>query len=694
MSFISNTASKQPIEVGILEISAQNKAVLEFFFSGVGKSYFKEVSLDKASAYIIDYDSLGAKESWASIFEKTNKPGIIISIKEVNLPSTVWLQKPLTVKALKEAGGLIRETMFNEVVLEPVVTIIEEKIKEKAAVAGMVENIIEPQEEIVVQKITKKENSQVDELLTEEIINIPSRSISQIVPQEDILKVDDDDFIDLIEQTAEVSEESLLTVEVPKVKTDKIDSLISEKEQPELAMAGTKASASSSDFATSSNFIDIDPSLNSVDESTGQKSSTTPIDNPKTVNSNEGSEIDLLLESLISGGKSNQKADKLVDNITDDSSHLLDFDLDLGAVEAKTIKPEKEVSELADLTITDTKIIEDDGSTLELENNNLEDPNAELSDELITTIDSLETTETIDDKIINKILHKGNKVEKPQKTAEEELQSLLEEIRQEADGTKETIATSTSYKKGQSHIIKKYATTNAEERWKLICGDNNLVDLQKVHMFNPNNHVLATIIQNIRIAQQSQTVSRMKFSGIIVVIDPKTDRIYCDQTISTTYYANICYEPLARDKIKVHQLDQSEIRLYRKKMKEDAEHTHFTEAFIWTSSLLTSRGRLPKNTNIKTQLGLKTWPDLTRVENIPHMMKIAALFHKNTWSLLEITKKSDIQQNYVIAFYNAALALDMIETDGEAADSAPLNLKTSGNKNRSFLSRFLKKITA
>ena len=47
-----STENKRPIEIGILEISSQNKAILEFFFSGAGKSYFKEVTLDKASAYI------------------------------------------------------------------------------------------------------------------------------------------------------------------------------------------------------------------------------------------------------------------------------------------------------------------------------------------------------------------------------------------------------------------------------------------------------------------------------------------------------------------------------------------------------------------------------------------------------------------------------------------------------------------
>ncbi len=698
MSFMSNTTNKQPIEVGILEISSQNRAILEFFFSDAGKSYFKEVSLEKASAYIIDYDSLGAKESWESTFKETKKPGIIISIKEVDLPSTIWLQKPLTVKALKEAGESIKEMMLNTSLPEPVAT-IEEKMEE--VIEKIVVEINEPQEEAVVQEIIQKEVPLVDERHTEEVIDIPSEPISQIaskeesldeldniielqedkkedVPQEETLEYDDD-LISLIEEKAETSEESLPVIEITEEQTVKADSLISAKEEPELAMADTKDSASSSNFATSSNFIDIDLSLNDFDEDTTQKSSTTPVDKPKITTLNEESEMDSLLESLTSGEKDNEKVVNLVDDITDNNAGLLDLE----TVEVETIKPKKEASGLLEKTITATKIIEEDGSSLGLEDNDLEDPEVGFSDELITTLDSLETTATIDDEEINKVLHEESKAEEPKKTAEEELQSLLNEIRQEAEGT-------TTSSEGN----KKYAPTNAEERWKLTCGDDNAIDLQKVPLFSPDNHLLASLIQNVQTAMQNKKVSRMKFSGIIVVIDPETDRIYCDQSIFTGFYANICYEPMPQEKIKVHQLDKSEIRLYRKKMKENDDLTHYIEAFIWTSSLLTSKGRLPKDTNIKTKIGLTSWPNLTRVESIPHMMQIAALLHKNSWSLLEITNKSDIQNNYVVAFYNAALALDMIQSSGEATNSAPLDLKTGGNKNRNFLSRLLKKLTA
>ncbi len=670
---MSSTANKHPIEVGILEISSQNRAILEFFFSGAGKSYFKEVALDKASAYIIDYDSLGAKESWESIFEDTKKPGIIISIKEVDLPSTIWLPKPLTVKALKDAGESIREMMLNEVSPEPVATIIEDK--EIAVTEEIVESIISPQE-----KVTQKEAAKISPVFIEDIIDIPSEPLAPIAHQNDILeeldivaevqdtKADavsqeatldfDDELISLIEETAEAPKENLLAVEmIEKVST--IGSVMNlTKEKPELAIADTKDSASSSSFAASSDFIDIDLSLDNcdenLDEETTEKSSTTPIEKPVILNSDEENEIDSLLETLISGGKSSEKADKLSKSIVDDSADLAGFEtVELKTVESETEAETKaeEVNDLPESIITDTKVFEDD--------NKVE---------------------------INKVIHEdGNTEEEEKKTAEDELQSLLEEIRQEADGTTTT--------EGNSQIVKKYAPTNAEERWKLICGDDN-ADLQRLGVFNPSNHLVTTLSQNIKTTRQSKKVSRMKFNGIIVVIDPETDRIYCDQSIFTEYYANICYEPMPQEKIKVHQLDKSEIRLYRKKMDENTELTHYTEAFLWTASLLTSRGRLPKNTNMKNKIGLTAWPNLTRVEKIPHMMQIAALFNKNTWSLSELTTKSGIQKNYVTAFYNAALALDMIQTNGEVTDSVPLNLKTSNNNNRSFLSRFLKKLTA
>jgi len=698
---MSSTINKQPIKVGILEISSQNRAILEFFFSGAGKSYFNEVDLDKASAYIIDYDSLGAKESWESTFNETKKPGIIISIKEVNLPSTIWLQKPLTVKALTEAGESIRKMMLDNVSPEPV-TKKSEKKKVTASEADIViiedsaEDILDGEKPLEAldtspQIQAKDINTKPETLSINDIIDLPSKPIDLILqenkisedsndnvdifvelqkanksevkiePQEEALDFEAD-LITLIDETAESPKEELLVVEETaetQASANSVEPLITTKEKPKLSDTGTKESTSSSNFASSENFIDVDLSLEDPDikndkTESEQKSSTTPVDGYEATNSNEDDDIDSLLESLISG-ETNEKPvtephDKVSNIVTTSNDELTT--LETVEVEVKTITPDN----LADIPE-------------------------------ITNINSKDFAQT--NTKASKVLPKE---EDHAKTAEEELQSLLEEIRQEAEGSPVNSTSTSSHEK--SEVMQKYAPTNAEERWKALCGESNTTDLQKIIYFNPSNHLITPLIQNIKRSKESGNVLRMKFNGFIIVIDPELDRIYCDRDISSDFYANICYELIPLEKIKVHQLDKSEIRLYRKKMKEDAVHTHYIEAFIWTSSLLTSRGRLPKNTNMKNKIGLTSWPNLTRVEAIPHMMQIAALFHKNTWSLFELINKSDIQKNYVIAFYNAALALDVIQIDGETTNSTPLDLKTNNKKHRSFLSRFLKKLTA
>jgi hypothetical protein len=103
--------------------------------------------------------------------------------------------------------------------------------------------------------------------------------------------------------------------------------------------------------------------------------------------------------------------------------------------------------------------------------------------------------------------------------------------------------------------------------------------------------------------------------------------------------------------------------MLNKKIETEPNNVYSTEAFIWTTSLLTSRGRLLENTNINKTIGLKSWPNLTRIESFPHVMNIAAVFSKKPGSLMEVAKWLNIPQCYVFAFYNAALSLNMIDID-------------------------------
>jgi len=142
------------------------------------------------------------------------------------------------------------------------------------------------------------------------------------------------------------------------------------------------------------------------------------------------------------------------------------------------------------------------------------------------------------------------------------------------------------------------------------------------------------------------------------------------------------------------------VRLYRTKIKENPGKAHTVESFIWTTTLLTARGRLPTGTDVNKVVGLKVWPNLTRLELIPHAMNVAAVFSKHPGTLLDIEKWLNIPQRYVFAFYNAALSLNMIETDVKTLkskkkkSSSIFNRSDSNKKSeeRGFFGRLLKRL--
>ena len=667
-----NPRKKQPIKVGILEVSTQNRALLAFYFDDAGKSYFKEVDVDQASCFIIDYDSPSAKDSWETTFKEKQKPGIIISIKEVKLPSTVWIAKPLTVKALTDASVAIKEMIVAE---EAAVETVEESISETTVVVEEPLENIEDEKSVVVtqeieaEKTEEKEISELDEL----ILNAWATDETE----ENIASLESNDLkADSLELEINLDELEVSSSEV------QIEKEI-EKKVPELAIAGASAAASSKSFSVSPELIHIDSILENPDLLT--KKTNTP-----DVSKNDN-EIDSLLESLVTDEANDESVENEAETLTADDT--LETDLPELNFELETIEIEPE----EDPVVT--------------HNNDDDDETNSKTDELTATLESLQSTnpsdentdvENFDDTeelIVGELLDAAEEnIDTPpesksvvdstksasRKSAEEELQSLLEEIRHEADG-------SNSGTQGN----KAYLPTPADERWELTCGKGKeKQNLKSLCTIAADEHILSTLIENIRKAKKTKTVLRIKFNNILVVIDPETDSVYCDESIFSKYYADVCHGSTNKTDIKVHNLDASEIRLYRNKIKAGSKRAHSIESFIWTTSLVTHCGYLPVGTDLNKKLDLKSWPNLTRLENIPHSIQIAAIFQKHSKSLAEITKELDIPKKYIISFYNATLSLDFI-TRASSAYSAPISPAKSvskENKGRGFFSRFIKKL--
>ena len=372
------------------------------------------------------------------------------------------------------------------------------------------------------------------------------------------------------------------------------------------------------------------------------------------------------------------------------------------------------------------KRIEDDGTTLDLANHrDSDDDISELIAETELSIEKpsnekiigeIEDNDTLTDPdefldhiheslVSEDLIDEGTAVPL---SAEQELQSLLNEIRGEADkgakGVKSNNSKFTFSNNFSSPVQNQHTQaqepTNAEKRWSQLCGDN--YDKQKPQnskksSYTLNKHMLSILLDQIDRARKSKHVLRLKHDDIIIVIDTEFDSIYSNYTIDSDEYVNFCYETVNPENIKVHALDYSEVRLYRKKMETKLQNTHSIESFIWTTSLLTSRGRLLDNTDTTKPISLKTWPNLTRIENIPYAMNIAAVFSKHPGSLQDIPKWLNIPHRYVYAFYNGVLALEMVEFDSNKFKASKYDINNNpanSSKERSFFSRLLKRLKA
>ncbi len=84
------------------------------------------------------------------------------------------------------------------------------------------------------------------------------------------------------------------------------------------------------------------------------------------------------------------------------------------------------------------------------------------------------------------------------------------------------------------------------------------------------------------------------------------------------------------------------------------------DQLLWRTGLETAIGRLPAGTDPHKTVYLKHWPNLTRMESVPHGIRIAALWATQGAGLLETSELLKIPQRYVFAFYSAALAQDLI----------------------------------
>jgi hypothetical protein len=118
------------------------------------------------------------------------------------------------------------------------------------------------------------------------------------------------------------------------------------------------------------------------------------------------------------------------------------------------------------------------------------------------------------------------------------------------------------------------------------------------------------------------------------------------------------------------------------------------DSFLWKVALLTSKGRLPKGTDVKQGFYLKRWPGMTRLMLPPHAMRIAAIFVQKPFSLFRASESLGIRQQYVFAFISAAHALGLIgqQTIAEVAREPEIVVPEKAPERKSLFQKILSRL--
>lgn len=93
------------------------------------------------------------------------------------------------------------------------------------------------------------------------------------------------------------------------------------------------------------------------------------------------------------------------------------------------------------------------------------------------------------------------------------------------------------------------------------------------------------------------------------------------------------------------------------------------DEFLWKTALWTARGKIPKEVNIDAPVHLKYWPNLTRLQLIPHALSIAAVMRSAPLTLNSVAQKLGIEQRFVFSFFTAAYTLGIAEVSNSQRDT-------------------------
>ena len=95
-------------------------------------------------------------------------------------------------------------------------------------------------------------------------------------------------------------------------------------------------------------------------------------------------------------------------------------------------------------------------------------------------------------------------------------------------------------------------------------------------------------------------------------------------------------------------------------LNQSIKYSFSAQSFCWLSALFNARGRLPSGFDLNTICAMKHWPNLTRLELIPHCLEIAAAWSDKPATLPQIVNKVRCEPRHATSFFYAATIINVM----------------------------------
>jgi hypothetical protein len=619
-----NESNTTPIKVALIGLTMIQQSLLEFYFATQeGAQQYTEVLGKDADAFITNFDEHGAIEAWENLYAQENKPTVILSNCHKTVKNYLYFPRPITPSILLDAANAVHHLLEKKP--------IDHAQKTQEATAHHL--LDRPQDNDL---FFSDELSSIDTLLADktpdelttftQTLAEPKNSERLTSPQETSSPKPADDFsvIDDLMTDTDLHDvtafEELITLS-ESINDDKTETTAKKKTE---------------------NLIAFEPiDTNNLDsESTVKKAASKPSTSAPMNTTDRSNTVETTT---------------LRDETTPIT--LEPNDISFQQTQHATNTEDKKV----ELTLADK--------------NAVLDPPINEKHELSFEASLLHNTSSRPSKKENKLNTDDDKITSP-----DELQSFLDELKEQDLEQKEKVQTKTT-KKGKE-----------QRRWAELCGKygNSYYEKEnnKNTRFNPAETLLPYLSDTIDFTQRASCWMELSYQPLAILIDPDNNVVYSSLSLEDPLLVQICGRKIVEELVEYLEVDTTFIEQIKTGKLKNKLFKYDINYFKWTVSLLISHGRLPEDYDLDKRISITNWLSLNKVEKFPYIMQIAAVFNQHHASLNEAATWMTLPKRYVYAFYNGISALDMIDKTPETSNNKKL-ITMGGHKNNNMLKNLL-----